>query len=172
MKTRHTKKKQGFTLVEMLIALAIAAIAITVILSSFMALSTSMTASQHYRDMHYSVRHAMDLITRDVTRSYGVKTCIASSKLELRISNTNTVVYNLSGNSLSRKEGAASAVMLATNGVKSVDFEMYEKNGTTKTLLPNSAYFVDVQIVMEQKGVRNTYNDELRMRSRMRCKGL
>ncbi len=170
MNTRETKNKQGFTLVEMLVALAIAAIAIPVILSSFMALSTSMTASQYYRDMHYGVRHAMDLITRDIARGHSVSACSPSSSLTLKTgSDTNTVVYLLENKILKRN-----GVDLTSNGVKSVAFTLYDQSGTNSvnSASPGSAYFVDVKIVMEQKGVRNTYNDELRVRSRMRCKGL
>jgi prepilin-type N-terminal cleavage/methylation domain-containing protein len=164
--------QQGFTLVEMMIALTVGALAAIVILYSFGSLSTSLKATEHYRSMHYAVRHAMDIIGKDIIRGSNVSACVSSNNLTMTVMlNSNTtvsVVYNLSSNSLSRTEASQPSVTLAT-GVDRVTFTLYDASGVV-TVAPTNAYFVDVKMEMKTQGVRNTYQDELRTRNRMRVK--
>jgi hypothetical protein len=111
---------------------------------------------------------------RDITRGSGVSDCISSNRLVLTtvVSGTNTVsvAYNLSGNSLLRTETPGSTSTNAT-GVDKITFTLYDASGEV-TADPASAYFVGVKMEMKTQGVRDTYADELQIRSRMRAKGL
>jgi prepilin-type N-terminal cleavage/methylation domain-containing protein len=177
MKTMDSKKRQGFTLVEMMVAVTVGAFSIVLILSSYLAISTSLSASSHYRDMHHELRHAMDILRKDISRGSGVSQCTASNKLTMTTTvgvppytNTVSVVYNLAGNTLSRTEASGQPVTLAM-GVDSVLFTLYDASGTGTANLAD-AYFVGVKMAMKRQGVRNTYKDALETRNRMRCKGL
>lgn len=175
MKTRNSKMQQGFTLVEVMVALAVSTLVTIVILYSFSSLSTSLAATGHYRDMHHDVRHAMDIMQREITSSSGVSQCIASSRLSINTTRSGvstgsvSVVYNLSSNVLSRTAGGSTNT-LAT-GVAGITFVLYDASGAT-TATPADAYFVGVEMEMQTRGVQNTYEDKLQIRSRMRGKGL
>jgi len=168
--------QQGFTLVEVMVALAVSTLVTIIILYSFSSLSTSLAATGHYRDMHHDVRHAMDIIQREITSSSEVSQCIASSRLSINTTRSGvstgsvSVVYNLSSNVLSRTAGTGSAETLAT-GVAGITFVLYDASGAT-TATPADAYFVGVEMEMQTRGVQNTYEDKLQIRSRMRGKGL
>ncbi len=176
MKTQASKMQQGFTLVEMMIALTVGALAAIVILYSFGSLSTSLKATEHLRNMHYGARHAIDIIGKDIIRGANVSACVSSNNLTMAVVCidstgfvvTNSVVYTLSSNSLLRTEASQPSVTLAT-GVNKVTFTLYDTEGVV-TAAPASAYFVDVKMEMKTQGVRNTYTDELQTRTRMRVK--
>jgi prepilin-type N-terminal cleavage/methylation domain-containing protein len=174
MKAEISKMQRGFTLVEMMIALTVGALVTIVILFSFRSLSTSLKATEHYRDMHHDVRHAMDVMRQDITRGSAVSSYASSNRLAMTVEGSNTnlvsVVYNLSSNSLSRTEASGSTNTLAT-GVDRVTFTLYDESGAVTTD-PASAYFVGVKMEMKTQGVRTTYADELQTRNRMRAKGL
>ena len=174
MKTFCLKTKQGFTLVEILVALATGTLVTIIILASFGMLSTALKATENYRSMHHDVRYAINLIRRDITRGAGVLACVPSARLEMAVQNSGTntvpVVYNLSGNCLFRTEASGPSVSLAT-GVDKITFALYDPAGVL-TADPAGAYFVGVKIEMKTQGVRDTYADELQVRSRMRAKGL
>ncbi len=166
--------QQGFTLVEMMVALTVGALAAIVILYSFGSLSTSLKAAEHYRNMHYAARHTIDVMGKDIASGSNVSACVSSSGLTMTVmrsdGSTVPVVYNLSGNSLSRSEDSQSSVTLAT-GVDKVTFTLYDESGTNNvTATPANAYFVDVKMEMKTQGVRNTYTDVLQTRNRMRVK--
>ena len=171
MKTQASKMQQGFTLVEMMIALTVGALAAIVILYSFGSLSTSLKATENYRGMHSAARHAIDVIGKDIISGTNVSDWVSSSKLAMTVmrsdASTVPVVYNLSGNSLSRSEAGLTNT-LAT-GVDQVTFTLYNESGVV-TSNPASAYFVGVNMKMKTQGVRDTYRDELQTRNRMRVK--
>jgi len=173
MKTVHSKREQGFTLTEMMVAVTVSALAMVLIFSSFLAISTSLAASSHYREMHNEVRHAMDLLRRDITRGTEVST--ASNLLTVTTSagvstNTISVAYTVANNQLFRTEGAGTPVTLAT-GVVNVVFTLYDVSGAGTTS-PAEAYSAGVKIGMRRQGVRTAYEDVLETRNRMRRKGL
>jgi prepilin-type N-terminal cleavage/methylation domain-containing protein len=177
MKAQNLKIKRGFTLVEMMVALTVGAAVTIVILASFGSLSTSLKATEHYRNMHHDVRHAMDVMRQDIIRGSGVSACVSSNHLVMttEVSGAGTVSvvydYNQSSNSLSRTENSGPSVTLATGVVDKVTFTLYDASGVMTTD-PASAYFVGVKMEMKKQGVRDTYVDELQIRNRMRAKGL
>lgn len=174
MRNLRSRIQGGFTLVEMMLALTLGAVVLTLILSSFRSLSTSMAATGRYRDMHHDVRHTMDVMQRDITRGSGISEYLSTGRLALTTtykgSNQVSVVYNLSSNILSRTEGSSSAEVLAED-VKALGFVLYDASGEVTTDA-TVAYFVEVNLAMETRGVRETYEDQLRTRIRMRSKGL
>lgn len=176
MTHQKTERRRGFTLVEMMIALAIGAVITVIIMAFFSSLSSSTQASEQYREMHRDVRHAINVLQRDITRSSGVTDWNASKKLAMTTAKTGAgtgsveVVYELSGGKLSRKEGPAAAETLATD-VKAVAFTLYDSAGNVTTT-PADAYFAGAEVEVEKHGVRETYTDKLQTRARMRTKNL
>lgn len=167
--------RQGFTLTEIMVALAVGAAVLIIILFSFSSLSSSLAATGHYRDMHRDIRHAMDVLKRDLVRGVGVSQCVPSNTLELVItefgsSATASVVYSLQSNILYRTENSDPAEELAER-VHEVSFALYDMSGAATTSAAD-AYFVEVEIAMQTQGVRDTYADRLQARVRLRSKGL
>lgn len=166
-----TDTQRGFTLVEMMMALAVGSLIMVLVLSAFSALSSSLASAESYRDIHHDVRYAMDFIKRDIARGSEVSSCVTNSRLALVTgSNKVSVVYNLTDNIFSRTD-SGSVTNLLVSGVESVSFSLYDASGTA-TSSPTNAYFVDVKMNMQTHGVRDTYTDELQTRVRMRGKGL
>lgn len=174
MKRLILKTNSGFTLVEMMVALATGTLVTIVILVSFGRLSASLKATENYRDMHHDVRHAINLMRRDITKGAGVSACVSSNRLEMTVQNSGTntvpVVYSLLSNNLVRAESSGTPVTLAT-GVDKVTFTLYNQAGVLTSDLSDT-HFVGVKMEMKIRGVRDTYVDELQVRSRMRAKGL
>lgn len=172
----QNSKTQGFTLVEMMVAVTISALVMILILSSFRSISTSLVTTEHYRDMHHDVRHTMDVMRRDLTRSFGVFQYNATNRLALVTAgsgagtNRIVVVYSLTNNLLRRTEGSFPAETMGT-GVEELELTLYDQSGAVTTI-PANAYFVGVKMAVKKQGVRDTYTDVLQTRIRMRTKGL
>lgn len=174
MNSVNAKKKRGFTLVEMMVAVTLSALSLALILSSFLAISTSLAASAHYREMHHEVRHAMDLLRRDIIRGSGVLQYSASNLLTVTTTagvstNAISVAYTFASNRLFRAEASDPSVVLA-KGVEGVLFALYDVSGAGTTNLAD-AYSVGVKMGLKRQGVRTAYEDVLETRSRMRRKG-
>lgn len=169
-------KNQGFTLVEVMVALAAGTVIMILVLGAFGSLTTTLTTTECYRNMHNDIRHAMDVMQRDIARGSGVLDCIASNRLALTTqeasASTNfvSVVYTLTSNTLYRTQGSGAGDLLATD-IESISFALYDLAGMAATT-PADAYFVDVQIEAQTQAVLNTYEDEVRTRTRLRSKGL
>lgn len=173
MRSREPRARRGFTLVEMMVALSVGTTVLILVLSSFRSLSTSLAATGHYRDMHHDVRHAMDIMQKDITRGSGVSQCFTTNLLAMTTlsgsSSSAAVVYHLTSNVLFRTEGSATNVLAV--GVSGLSFTLYDVSGDA-TADPAAAYFVGVNMSMQTHGVRDTYADALQTRIRMRAKGL
>jgi Tfp pilus assembly protein PilW len=171
----HTEKQGGFTLVELMVAVTVGTLAVVLILSVYLAISTSLAASADYREMHHEVRHAMDRLRKDITGGSAVSQHTASSLLAVTTTaggstNPVSVVYALANHQLSRTVASGTPVILAT-GVDQVLFTLYDESGVDTASLTD-ACSVGVKIEIERQGVRNTYEDVLETRNRMRRKGL
>jgi prepilin-type N-terminal cleavage/methylation domain-containing protein len=164
----------GFTLVEMMVAVTIGALVMILILASFRSISTSLVATEHYRDMHHDLRHATDVMRRDLARSSGVSQYNATNQLTLVTkvpgAGTSQVVYSLASNLLDRTVGSSPSETLSS-GVDELEFTLYDQSGVI-TATPANAYFVEVKIAVKKQGVRDAYTDVIQTRIRMRAKGL
>jgi prepilin-type N-terminal cleavage/methylation domain-containing protein len=176
MTASPSSRKKGFTLTEVMVALAAGTIIMILILASFSPLSTSLTTTETVRTLHNDVRHAMDVMTRDIARGSAVTQCIATNTLAVNApqtgssSNIVSIVYSLSGDTLSRKEGSDPSETLAS-GISAITFTLYDTAGGL-TVDPSAAFFVEVDIQAQARAVLNTHTDRFRTRTRLRRKGL
>jgi prepilin-type N-terminal cleavage/methylation domain-containing protein len=168
MKAGTVRMCRGFTLVEMLISLALAAIIIPVILAAFGSISTSLWASQKYTEMHHDARRALDRMRKDIANGSDIVSYAQASRLELTTGTNNlNVTYALSGTNLTRDASGVTET-LAT-GVSSVAFELLDEDRETTTDT-GVASAVDITLGIERQGVRQKYADILQARVRLRGK--
>jgi hypothetical protein len=173
MSSKGKEDRKGFTLVEIIVAAGLSFVVIAMIMSSFLALSSASRGTAYYHQMHSDVRHAIDVIGKDIVSSSEIVHIASGTGVVLRViypSGTGTVAYIVVGETLKRDASGFGPTTLAT-GVDDVTFQMYNKEGLSTTN-EEDAFFLDVKIEMSQEGVKNTYRDVLQVRHRMRNKGI
>ncbi len=69
---RSTKNTAGFTLVEVMIATALTFLAVSLSISSFLTLARASTSASAYAHMHAELRHAMDVLEREIRAGISV----------------------------------------------------------------------------------------------------
>lgn len=165
-------RRQAFTLVEMMIASAIAFVAIALSISSFMMLASATTSSALYTRMHGEIRHAMDMIERDFRAGIRVAWAYAGhlDRIVLLIKTTagdEYVYYYKTGTTLYRwKSGQLREI---AQGLADVEFEMVDDSGNSTTAI-GSAAAIDVTLDASSTVLSKTHNDVLRTRIVMRNK--
>lgn len=175
MQKRCVERRRGFTLVEMVVAVALSAVAMLLVLSSFSSISLLMSTTRHNHSMRGDMRNAMMIFQRDATRGIDISEWSATNRVRMLTARhgvstgTVDVVYEVLTNALVRiADGATNT--LAT-GVQGVDFTLYDKQGAT-TVAPGSAFFVGMDLHLDRQSVRTNYTDRLQARARMRRKNL
>lgn len=155
--------RSGFTLVELMISLTLAALVIPMILSAYGSVSTSIMAAEKYKLMHNNARRAVDNLRKDLFEATNVVSCVTNLSLSVRT--TDTILYSHSGTNLTRRVGGGTAIPIAT-GVHSILFSLYDED-RLPTTVPADAFFVEMTIWMRMQGVRTTYEDVLQTRVRL-----
>jgi hypothetical protein len=172
MKHRRQNRK-AFTLVEMMIASAIAFVAIAMSLSSFMMLASATTSSAIYTRMHGEIRHAMDLIERDIRAGIGVAWAYNGHRDRIVVLIKTTtgdeyVYYYKTGTTLYRWRSGQ--VREVAEGLSDVDFTMLDDGGNVTTTI-GSAAAIDVTLTASSEVLSKTCSDSLRTRIAMRNRG-
>lgn len=171
MKNSTRKMKSGFTLPEVMVTTIIGVTVIGLILTSFVHLSRTATMGKAYRDMHQNLRHALDIISKDIHAASEVQSGSSSTDIRLTVvrpSGSQTVRYYLSGADLHRVTTAGGDSVLAT-GISSVDFDLYTREGAGTTV-ESSAYVVETSLAGTSTVVRYSCADSLCTRVLMRNK--
>lgn len=114
---------RGFTLLELLIYIAILSGLMIVSTNMFISLSRGQGQTQAKSEVDTSIRFATELLRQDLKNATAVSTPAAgvpNSTLTLtRIIATvpTTIIYDVSGGALRRKEGAATAVNITNSNI-------------------------------------------------------
>ena len=152
--------KSGFTLVEVMIAAALAAIAMSLVMTVFLTIAHTADSVTRYRRMHEDLRHAMMALGRDFTATKNIPAS-GQDSIDLDISRgggTVRVRYTLANGVLMRRQGMAPAEEILT-GVSDSELEFFMQPGVPTTY--TSARYVWVSLTVTNSGVRNVYEDEL-----------
>lgn len=120
MKTAHTQS--GYTLLELLLYIAIVAPLLLGVSVFFAGVETSRIKNQSIAEVHEQARHVTDYVTFMIRNSTGITSptpgnSSASLTLAMPLSAQNPTVINLSSGALRATEGATSAVPLTSSGV-------------------------------------------------------
>jgi len=160
-------KKNGFTLVELMIASSLAIIILGISLSSFIALKKVAEIASTYSALNSAVRNSMDTISRDIRAASEVTYYSESSIIIVvnRDTGPEKNTYYLQDGAIFR-EGAAKS-MLATN-ISELTFVMYENDGITTTETLADAFAIDVKIIASSTVAGTPYEDGLQTRVAMR----
>ena len=160
----------GFTLLEALVATSLGTILLALVMSSVLSLSYSSASAVAYRDMHANIRHALDVMSRDVADAAGVAACTPASSITLSVVTavgTNAQQYYLSGQSLHRALGASDYVL--ASGIAGVGFTFRTGTGAATTNI-GQADTVEIALTATSRVVRYAYSDVLRTCVQMRNK--
>lgn len=157
MESCKLKNVTGFTLTELMVALAISMVVLAAVTTTFMAQAKFYNAQEQINEMQQNARGALDIMTRElkmagykpnggtfdgVTYSTGqllIQADLDSNGTISTSSSANeqiTYAYNSTNNQITRKTGAGTAEVLAEN-ITAFAFSYYDGTGTPTTTSAN-----------------------------------
>lgn len=135
-KLKKCSARGGFTLVELMVSVALSTMVFAGILGGFTFLGRNMTRLMNTQEQDVSGRRAFYLFTRDISLATAVSSATNTS-MSLTVpttSGTTTTVaysYNTTNGTLNRVDGGNSTVLL--RNLTALDFNYYNKAGTSIT---------------------------------------
>lgn len=126
----------GFTLVEMMVGIALGTLLLTGVASMYLFSLKSFTAMSNYSELNAGNRRASDIITRDIRRATGVASA-TSEQLVLRLGGADLIYnYDEDAGTLTRSYLEQEEVLL--RGVNTLSFSLYQRpsNGAAYEELP------------------------------------
>jgi prepilin-type N-terminal cleavage/methylation domain-containing protein len=163
-------RQSGFTLVEVMIAMAIFSVAIAMASRSFARAGQVATASALCGQMHQSMRHAMDVMTRDIHAAKRVITAHDDYYFGVIVTKngSDTYVYYLVHNKNLYRFTVGGGEILATNiGTLGVELRDLDGNETTDV---QETFLVEVRLRAEAEARGTTYTDSVETLIRLRNK--
>ena len=114
--------RSGHTLVEVMVASFLSFIIIGMIMSTFSFFSRTAGSSNKYNNIHNELRHAINIIEKDVHSSASISTSVGGPTELKLITSTGSVIvrYYLSGEELHKVVSGADYIL--AEHIKSVDF--------------------------------------------------
>jgi len=124
---RGTKERlaAGFTLVELMVGIALATLLLLGVASMYLFSLKSFTAMSNYSELNARNRYACDIVTRDIRSATGV-TSATSRQLVLRLGGADlTYDYDEDAGTFTRSYLGRDEVLL--EGVDSLSFSLYQR---------------------------------------------
>lgn len=169
MKKGSLTYKQGFSLLELLIYIAILSILMVVISQVFIALTRGRGQAEARSEVNSAVRFATERIKQDIKRASAISLpALGTPSASLRATTTpNTMVlYDVSGGALRRTEGNGTATTTTnvTGDAILVDAPMFTRLENYNTVLQATTTAVRVEMVFRYNSVSSdwSYQDTLR----------
>lgn len=151
MQNSIKNSERGFTLVELLIAMAISLVVLTSLSSAFISQRKTYDVQEQITEMIQGARGAMDIISRDIKMAGYDPTVVGivglpfiAGQLGIRADLNGdgdtadfneTITYTEGTGTIERQEGVTTPVTLAENipsGTFTLGLKYFEKNGTTE----------------------------------------
>ncbi len=171
MRQKKYSGKRGFTLVEILVALIILFAVAAALTTSFLHLHRASVMTSLYSQLHAEIRHAVDIISRDIACSSGISAFPATNDITLiceRYTGPSFVRYYLSGTQLYRRADSDPAEAVG-GSIDAIGFSLFKQDGTATTS-PAEAYFIEVYIKAGTGTGKHRAEDMLQIRTLMRNK--
>jgi type IV pilus assembly protein PilW len=169
--TQHPRRANGFTLIEILVSMAISLVVLAGIARTFTVQTRQNNAEEQIGQMQQSARGALDLMIREIQMAkynpagtafpagtYGVTYSATQLEIKSDILDANGTISTASGSvediiyaydsankRITRKLGSAAAQILADN-ITGFTFSYFDANGTAVSLLANSGNIRKVAI--------------------------
>jgi prepilin-type N-terminal cleavage/methylation domain-containing protein len=127
-RTNHNRGCGGFTLVEMMVAVAVGCLLLAALATLYVFSMRSFAAMANYSDLNNKSRYASDLISRDIRSCLKVVNATATQLvLNEPDDTTGNTTYNFDevAATLSRTKNGETKVLL--NGVESLSFALYQR---------------------------------------------
>ena len=171
-KTMHIKSnKKGFTLVELLVAMAISGIVAGAIFTAFLSQQKSYLVQEQVAEMQQNIRAAMDIMVREIRMAgydptgFSGATILGANSSNINItmdidgdgncSSTETITYSLydaygdSDNDIGRQVGSSSSTKRAVaENIEEIEFYYTLADGTNATVTTNPSEIRSVQIAI------------------------
>lgn len=124
---RRGTSEAGFTMMEVIVSLALATIITTVLMTIYFMAYRAFQYQMAFTDIQYAERAAMQMIIEDVMAAQQVEYLDDGNKMRLQIDN-NYVSYYLQNNTVYRHGGAK---MPVANCISSLSFQADSRPGWT-----------------------------------------
>lgn len=161
-----TRRRSGFTLVEVLIASGVASMVMGVVAMTVVDVAYALKALESYNDYESESQIALDRLSRDIRQSYRVDTGNATA-LSLVSTNGARIVYNYntSAQELARTENGVTQTLL--HNCSELQFAYFQRNPLTAvynqfpTANPLTTKLVEVSwhCVRPQRNITTTSSD-------------
>lgn len=144
----RSRPDDGWTLVEMIVALAAGSVILAAILSTALFVSKSFIAMGNYTDLDRESRHALDTMSRDIRNAAGMSAYATNSiTLTNRDGSQFTYAYSSNTTLLTRVNSSGTTVLLTNCNI--LTFHIYQRNPTnnfqfTPATAVSQAKLVDV----------------------------
>jgi Tfp pilus assembly protein PilW len=142
--SRRSRRVEGFTLVEAMVALALSSMIMVAVLTTFIMSVRGFRAIANYAEIHADGRLAIDQFARDMRAVNDITSCGASNlvvSIPTAFSNSGTaltnktVTYSISNGTLYRTDSATGITKGMANNIYSLEFKLYNKVGSQTTVL-------------------------------------
>jgi hypothetical protein len=169
---REMRNKEGMTIIELMISVALVVVIIGISTSSFLALARASSIAKSCADLHGDMRYVFDKISKDIVAATEL---VSSGSNYIRIrtdrSGVNTDVwYILSGNLLYVFDASVGQSEILLEDVVSFNHTLFEVDGVTATTSPADVFSIDLTLRAERRLHYDTYEDIFQSRIMMRNK--
>lgn len=141
------KNKKGFTLIEVLVYIAVLILATMVMVSLFLSLSTTLSRNQVERELSQTAQVALEKIVRDIRSATTADTATVNQLTLQTLGGATTTIFTLSGSSVTMNLNGVDYGPLTSDSVSVDDlvFTKYEAPGAElETILVRAALTLSV----------------------------
>ena len=156
---RRLRDPGGQTLAETLIALAIGAIILAGIATTYIISLRGFAAIQNYDEIHAEGRLAVSYFAKDIRAVTNITSYLNASNITVAIpafdgsgsvTNTKTVSYTTSGGALYRYDSSTGNTDLLATNISQLTFTLYDLAGNTDSVAVSNAKGIQVDIKLRK----------------------
>ena len=151
-KTTCTKRRSGFTLVEMMVTTGVGMTVLSAMATVFFFSNRSFSSLTNYLDLDQKTQIALDKMSREI-RQVNMLTSYSTTNLVFQDYDSGTLqyVYNPSAQTLSRIKGSTNETLLT--GCDSLTFSIFQRTPNTNSFQP-----IPTTIATNAKVIELTWN--------------
>lgn len=169
-----TKDCSGFTLVEVMISVALVVVIIGITTTSWLALAKASNAATQCAELHADMRRSFDIMLKDLKCASDLVDFGSSGTPFLRVmaeraGGPQNVYYIFSAERLYQVDTASRVL---AEDIADMEYTLYEEDGITQTSIADDAYSVDIKITGAKTIGGEVFEDVVQSRVKFRNKGL